>query len=103
MSRSLSLINLEWDEIEPQYANGLVLGYYVYYKVHGSSDEELRLSVSDRVIDITGLSGATDYALQVRYRMGCAGNFTPTVCKCIRANNCNYLILPTASCNIDFV
>ncbi|PFX32349.1 Mucin-4 [Stylophora pistillata] len=66
--RTFSSLRIEWGSISSEEANGILLGYTVYYRVYNSNESFTNISVNHRRVTITGLKMATGYEIKVAGR-----------------------------------
>ena len=71
-NRGVSRLEIVWDPISREDANGILLGYTVYYKSYNSYENFTSVSVNASTqvlrINLTGLEEATRYQIKVAGR-----------------------------------
>ncbi|XP_022801634.1 protein sidekick-2-like [Stylophora pistillata] len=66
--RGSSSLRIQWSPISSEEANGILLGYTVYYRPYNSNESFTNISENARVLTITGLTKATIYEIRVTGR-----------------------------------
>ncbi len=80
-SSSLSL-DVSWDAIPPEKQQGVLLGYYVYYKIQGNATEQKRsVGQNELTYKLTGLEFKTYVVRVAGYTAVGVGTFTTALSK----------------------
>ena len=63
-------LEIYWSPISEEDAHGVLLGYVVYFRRYGSSENftTVKVNASTRVLKMTGLMEATNYEIKVAGR-----------------------------------